>query len=146
LRSGSETGTGELPSPTGLVIRRINSVDMTSNEVVAVSRTGGGVNISLMRDGSTGGFLVRYPASPGFVTISAMGMDTNNFQRNFYTTLANPGAAGFVQVYTSAQGVAHFECTFGITFNAGQHLTQVTLSRYNNDNFWSGNVISTVNQ
>jgi hypothetical protein len=40
----------------------------------------------------------------------------------------------------------HFECTFGITYSAGQHLTQVTLSRYGTDYYWSGTLTSTYNQ
>jgi hypothetical protein len=75
-----------------------------------------------------------------------MGMDSSGVQRNFYTNLANPAVAGTVQIYASALNVVHFECTFGVTYAGGNHLTQVTLSRYAADNFWSGNVISTYNQ
>jgi len=143
LRSGSETGTAEAPSPAGLVVRRINSTStgQISNSVVAVSGA-----LTLVRDGTYGGFQIKYPASPGFVTIACMGFDTNSVQKNFYTFLANPSSAGTVQIYSSGQNVVHFECTFGNTFNGNQPLTQVTLSRYYGDYFWSGNVISTSNQ
>ena len=36
LRSGSETGTSQTPSPAGLVVRRVNSTVETSNSIVAV--------------------------------------------------------------------------------------------------------------
>ena len=149
LRSGSESGTGELPNPAGLVVRRINSTSSVSNTVVAVARNSGSTaNITLVRDGNNGGFQIKYPASPGNLTIACMGIDTTGAQKNFYTSVPSPGTAGTVQIYSDAQNIVHFECTFGITFNAGQHLTQVTLSRYGAtlDNFWSGNLISTWNQ
>jgi hypothetical protein len=74
-----------------------------------------------------------------------MGIDSSGTQRNFYTTISS-AAAGTLQIYSKAQNVVHFECTFGITFNSGQHLTRVTLSRFGTDNFWSGDLVSTYNQ
>lgn len=147
LRSGSETGTSEAPSPAGLVVRRINSINITSNQVIAISRIpGGNTNVTLIRDGTIGGFVIQYPAAAAArLTIACMGMDNTGAQKNFYTTIVNPAVAGIVQVYTNSQNIVHFECSFGDTYNS-THLTQVTLSRANGDNFWSGNVISTVNQ
>jgi hypothetical protein len=75
-----------------------------------------------------------------------MGIDNTGASKNFYTSLANPASAGIVQIYTNSQNVVHFECTFGDTFDYGQHLTQVTLSRYGGDYFWSGTLTSTYNQ
>ncbi len=147
LRSGSETGTAQAPIPAGLVIRRINSTVPTSNSVVALARTqSNGTNLTFIRDGTVAGFQLQYPASPGFITIACMGIDNTGAAKNFYTTLANPVTAGVVQVYTNTQNVVHFECTFGITYTGSEHLTQVTLSRYGGDNYWSGTVISTFNQ
>jgi len=147
IRSGSESGTAEAPSPAGLVMRRINSTSTASNTVVAVARTyNSTANITLVRDGTAGGFQIHYPAMPGAVTIACMGMDDSRTARNFYTSLANPGTAGVVQIYLDSLSVVHFECTFGITSNAGQHLTQVTLSRFDNDTNWSGTLMSTYNQ
>jgi hypothetical protein len=147
FRSGSESGTAEAPSPAGLVVRRINSITTASNSVVAVARTYGSVtNITLVRDGTAAGFQIQYPANPGSVTIACMGMDTNGVARNFYTYLPNPATAGTIQIYSNSVGVVHFECTFGITYSAGQHLTQVTLSRYGTDYYWSGTLTSTYNQ
>jgi hypothetical protein len=146
LRSGSETGTSESPSPAGMVVRRINSYQTTSNSVVAVVRSLGGLPITLVRDGTVAGFQIQYPASPGNLTIACMGIDNTGTPRNFYTSIASPGTAGTVQIYNNALGVEHFECTFGLTYNGGQHLTQVTLSRYGTDYFWSGTLMSTYNQ
>jgi hypothetical protein len=147
LRSGSETGTAEAPSPAGLVVRRVNSTIMASNSVVAVARNvNNTASLTLVRDGTAAGFQIQYPANPGYLTIACMGIDTNGVQRNFYTSLPSPLTAGTVQIYSNSAGVAHFECTFGITYNTGQHLTQVTLSRYGSDNYWSGTLMSTYNQ
>ncbi|MDB6111881.1 MAG: hypothetical protein JWR69_3631 [Pedosphaera sp.] len=140
LRSGSETGTSEAPSPAGLVIRRINSTNNSINQIVARSDV-----LTLERDGSFGGFIIRYPANPGHQTIACMGINNSGTAVNFYTALNNPGAAGTIAIYGNAQGLVHFECSFGNTFNAS-HLTQVILSRFTNDSFWAGNVTSTVNQ
>ena len=141
--SGSESGTAEPPFPAGLVVRRINSTStaLTSNSVVAVSGS-----LTLVRDGTAAGFQIKYPASPGYVTIACMGINNTGGQVNFFTSLANPSTAGTVQIYTNSQNVAHFECTFGVTYYAGEPLTQVTLSRYSTDYFWAGNVVSTYNQ
>ncbi len=146
LRVGSETGTSEAPNQSGLVVRRINSLSFTTNSVVAIARNNGNTaNVSLMRDGTAGGFVVRYPASPGNVTIACMGIDSSGASKNFYTSLANPGTAGAVQIYTNSQNIVSFQCTFGNTYNAG-HVTQVMLSRYVTDSFWVGTVTSTYNQ
>ncbi len=141
VRSGSESGTDQAPNPAGLVTRRINSITTTAGSVVA--RTD---QLTLERDGSNGGFMIRYVADPGYTTVAAMGMTSTGAQVNRYFTLAAPGTAGTVALYTDAQAVVHFTCTFGVTYTAGQHLTQVTLSRYAGDWYWSGNVVSTYNQ
>ena len=100
----------------------------------------------LERDGSSAGFLIRYTAFAGNLTIACMGIRSDGSPVNFYQSLPNSGTSGTVQIYTDTQDVVHFGCTLGRTFNANQHLTQVTLSRYSGDNFWSGTVTSTFNQ
>jgi hypothetical protein len=141
LRSGSETGTDEAPSPAGLVVRRINSTSATFGQVVAKTD-----NLTLFRDGTAGGFQILIPAFVGNVTIACMGINSSGTPVCVYKTVANPAAATTVPVYTDAQNIVHFECTFGRTYDSGAHLTQVTLSRYGTDYYWSGNVISTYNQ
>jgi trimeric autotransporter adhesin len=146
-RSGSGTGTSEAPYPAGMVVRRINSTSPSVGQVVAVVRNQTDTaNITLERDGTSGGFLIRYPASPGRVTIAAMGMDASGTQRNFYYTLSNPDVGAWVTIYNDGAEVVHFECTFGITYFSGQHLTQVNLSRFAGDYYWSGTLMSTYNQ
>jgi len=147
FRSGLESGTSEAPNPAGLIVRRVNSTSAVSNTVVAVARTfNSTANITLVRDGTAAGFQIQYPASPGSVTIACIGIDNTGTARNFYTALASPTTAGAVQIYPNSVGVVHFECTFGITYNSGQQLTQVTLSRYGTDYYWSGMLTSTYNQ
>jgi hypothetical protein len=147
LRSGSESGTAEAPSPAGLVVRRINSTASALNSVVAVVRAYNNVtNITLVRDGTVGGFQIRYPANSGNLTIACIGIDNTGTARNYYTNLASSASAGALQIYPDSLNLVHFECTFGITYNAGQHLTQVTLSRFGGDNYWSGTLMSTYNQ
>ncbi|MDB6057806.1 MAG: hypothetical protein JWO95_1650, partial [Verrucomicrobiales bacterium] len=151
LRSGLEIGT-QAPSPAGLVVRRINSTTSLSNSLVASSHGFSipGSNIELVRDGTSGGFQIHYPAASGNLTIACMGIDTNGVSRNFYVGKVNLAGPGVVQIYSDSQGLAHFECTFGNTYDAGQHLTRVTLLRYvsggTTDNFWSGDLVSTFNQ
>jgi hypothetical protein len=140
LRSGSETGTDQAPSPAGLVVRRINSTLSGFGYVVA--RTD---YLTLERDGTSGGFQIRYSSSPGPTTIACMGMDSAGAQVNFYTAIT-PGSAGTLSLYSNSQNIVHFECTFGRTYDSGQHLTQLTLSRFAADNYWSGTLISTYNQ
>jgi hypothetical protein len=140
FRSGSETGTSQGPGPAGLVIRRINSLSAVAGQVVARSDL-----LILQRDGSNGGLQIIYPASPGYQTIAAMGMDNNGNQVNFYTAIASPSTAGTIQIYSNAQNVHSCQITFGNTFNSG-HVTQVNISRYLNDYYWVGTVTSTYNQ
>ena len=96
LRSGSETGTTDAPNPAGLVIRHLSSITQTSNSVVAVVTNRFGSAIYLVRDGSNGGFGIRYPDSPGRIIVAAMGMDLNAVQRNSYQIIFNPSAGGFL--------------------------------------------------
>ena len=139
INVGTGTGTSEAPN-AGLVVRRINSTITTSNSVIARSDV-----LTLIRDGSNGGLMISYPASPGTQTIAAMGITSAGAQVNFYTTLANPGTAGTVQIYSNAQAVHSCQITFGNTYLEG-HVTQVSISRALNDNYWVGTVNSTYNQ
>ena len=147
IRSGVESTNLQAPSPAGLVVRRVNATNPGSNTVVAITRNSANTgNITLVRDGTAGGFQIQYPALPGYITIACMGMDAAGTPRNFYLTLPNPITAGTVQIYADALNVVHFECTFGITYHAGKHLTQVTLSRFVSGSYWSGTLNSTYNQ
>lgn len=156
LRSGSETGTSEPPSPGGLVIRRINSTTTATGSVVAVvSLLNSPGLVALVRDGTSGGFQIQYPAAKsGFgdlLTIAATGIDSNGAQHNFYQNITiSPASGGVLQLFTDTQNIVHFECSFGEPAFSYQ-MTQVTLTRFWSNsspfsNDWVGTVISTVNQ
>ena len=140
FRSGSETGASDSPSPAGLVIRRVNSLNATAGQVIARSDL-----LQLERDGSNGGLIIAYPAGAGEQTITAMGINNTGGQVNFFDTLLNQTTAGTVQIYLNSQNVVYAQITFGNTYLGG-HVTQVTISRAYNDFYWVGTVTSTYNQ
>ncbi len=65
-------------------------------------------------------------------------------------TLNNPGAAGAVQLFIQPEHVTHAQISFGDSYDAGQHLTQVVLDWYDDgvtdDFYWMGTLTSTFNQ
>lgn len=145
MRSGSETGTGNAPSPAGLVIRRVNSLATTISNVVARTDV-----LTLERDGSNQGLLIRYPAGvAGRHTINCLAQSYFGTNIIFHTTLVNPGSAGTIQLLTGAQRAVHAEISFGDTYDSGQ-VTQVVLDRYDDgsdsDFYWVGTLTSTYNQ
>jgi len=144
IRSGSETGTSNAPSLPGLVIRRVNSLNTTISNVVARTDM-----LTLERDGSNEGLLIRYPAGITRQSINCLAQTLGGTNVIFRTTLNNPGTAGTIQVLTSAQHAVHAEISFGNTYNSG-HLTKVSLDRYDDgvtsDTFLVGTLTSTYNQ
>jgi hypothetical protein len=144
LRLGVENGNSEPPSPAGLVVRRINSISVATNQVVA--RTD---NLTLERDGSHAGMLIRFPNSAGRLTINYIAMNnvgalvTGHFATNVVV-------GGTLQLFSDAQRITHVQLSFGDTFDSGHHLTQVVLDRFDDtvtsDFFWSGTLTSTFNQ
>jgi hypothetical protein len=141
LRSGSETGTSDLPSPSGLVVRRINSVTKDLGSVVA--RTD---YLTLERDSTSGGLLIRYAANAGPQTITCMAFGTNGTPANFYTGWrTNRPSAGTITLCTDAQAIVQLQCSFGNTCNT-QHVTQVNLALVPPDFYWVGTLMSTYNQ
>jgi hypothetical protein len=140
IRSGSEAGTSQAPFPAGLVIRRVNSISPVSGQVIARSDL-----LTLQRDGSNGGLQIAYPAGAGTQTIAAMGINNAGGQVNFFQTLGNQASPGTVQIYLDGQSVVYAQISFGNTYLAG-HLTQVTITRAYNDDYWVGTVTSTYNQ
>jgi hypothetical protein len=159
IYGGAVAGTAQAPiiifqngtsTPAGLVVRRLNSISNPtspppSNTVVAVCPNFEGTgNLQLVRDGTDGGFQIKYPATVSTYTINCSGMDDTGAQKNFYSGI-NASTNGMVQIYSDSQNIVHFECTFGDTFNDG-HQTQVTLSRVAGDYYWTGYLISSYNQ
>src|SRR5262249_19791381 len=125
IRVGSEIGSTEPPSPPGVVVRRINSTVQNMNQVVARTDT-----LTLERDGTPAGMLIRYPANPGVTTINWMGVNNLGSVLGGTSPLNNPVIGGTRQLFTDGQHLAHVEISFGRTYNSGQHLTQVVLDRY----------------
>ncbi len=143
MRLGSETGTSQ-PADRSLIFRRVRSTSNVTNQIVA--RTDA---LTLERDGTTSGLLIRHGALPGVQTINAIGLSNTGAVVPFRAVLNSPAAAGTVQLFTSAQRIVHAQISFGNTFNSG-HVTQVVLDRYDDsytdDNFWIGTLASTYNQ
>jgi hypothetical protein len=127
--------------PNGLVTRRIRSTNKAVNQVVARYNQG-----TLERDGSNGGFILRYNANPGRITIVAMGMTAAGASVNAYQFLDSPGTAGTATIFTDAQNVVFFRCQFGDVYDQNQEHTEVSISRTANDFYWAGFVTSTFNQ
>jgi trimeric autotransporter adhesin len=139
VQIGSGTGTFETPDKA-LIFRRLRSMDYTTGRVVA--RTD---KLTLERDGTSAGFRIVNVASPGPTTIAATGLTGAGATVNFVTTLSGAASAGITAVFTNAQNVVSFRCTFGDSYGPGE-LTEVSLTRYGSDYFWMGTVNSTFNQ
>lgn len=138
-RAGSETGTTQ-PPDKGIITRRVLSTTTAVGNVVA--RTD---KLTLERDGSNGGWRIVNVASPGNTTIAFTGLTSAGTTVNFVTSLANPAAAGTTIVFTDAQNVVSLRGSFGNSYLA-IHMTEVSLTRYPGDSFWTGTLTSTFNQ
>lgn len=150
LRQGSEAGTdgGVGTIITGVLTRRVVSTDKAVGKVVA--RTN---RCTLERDGTDGGFVVKYPAGTvGAISVSAMGIDSTGAVKNFHFANSALSAATSIPVFTNGNDVVYFRCQFGDTNDGGDHLTEVTLSRikdvaFPTDGFrWAGFITTTFNQ
>ena len=141
FRSGSEAGTSQLPGPAGLVVRRINSTSAALNQVVARSD-----RVTLERDGSNGGMIIRYPAGNFRQVVACTAMTSTGSLVNYYSTLVNPNSPGTLGIFNGNNtNVVQFHCTFGDTFNQGHH-TEVNMIREGTDFYWAGTLNSTYNQ
>jgi len=138
-RAGSETGTAQ-PPDKGIITRRAYSTTTAVGSVVA--RTD---KLTLERDGTYAGWRIVNVASPGNTTIAFTGLTSTGVTVNFVTSLANPAAAGTTIVFTDGQNVVSLRGSFGNSFNA-IHMTEVSLTRYPTDNYWTGTLTSTFNQ
>jgi hypothetical protein len=139
IRLGSETGTAEAPLyPTGgygLVIRRARTTAPTNGNIVAMTD-----NHQLQRDGTNAGFKI---VTTGSGAISCMGTTSTGASANFNSTLASGTTT---QVYTNAQNIVFFTCSFGHPDQHSTHETQVTLHRQAADWWWTGTITSSYNQ
>jgi hypothetical protein len=106
--------------------------------------------LTLERDGTTSGLVVRYPPSPGIQVLNAVGMNSAGVLVPFHTVLNNPASFGTVQICTTAQRLVHLQLSFGNAYGNGR-LTQVVLDRTDdgnslNDYYWVGTLTSNFNQ
>jgi hypothetical protein len=142
VRMGSETGTSEAPDKS-IMVRRIKSTSSAVGQVVAISAGGA---MTLERDGTTGGFVIKNTTA-GNGVIAATGLDQNGNAVNFYKVLFATGQT--TQVFTNTQAMGHFHLSFGEPFIGGD-MTEVVLTRFegggNDTTIWVGTVTSTVNQ
>jgi len=142
IRLGSETGAAVpwYPDSTGLVIRRVASTNENASTIVA--RTD---KLTLERDGTATGLLIRWTVSPGNSVVNATGITTSGTQVTFHYSLANPGISGTNTVFSSSQGVSHYDISFGNPY-APMHMTHVVLDRYDTDYYMVGTITSSYNQ
>jgi hypothetical protein len=142
VRIGSESGAAPPYYPSsGLVIRRVASTTTSAGSVVACTD-----RLTLERDGTSGGVRISWSASPGYCVVNATGVTTGGAQVAFHYAIANPGTAGTVTVFSSAQSVSHYDISFGYTYYTSGHHTHVVLDRYDSDYYLMGTITSSYNQ
>ena len=139
IRLGSETG-GAPAYANGLIIRTVSSQNQTVSNIVARTDT-----LTLERDGTYGGLLIRWTASPGYCVINASGIATNNGYQVFHYMISSPATNGTVSLYPSPQILSHYDISFGNPFMPA-NMTHVVLDRYDTDYFMTGTITSTYNQ
>jgi type VI secretion system secreted protein VgrG len=149
LRSGSETGTSQNPNPaSGLVVRRINSISTNLNQILA--RTD---RLTLERDGTKAGLIIRYATNNGYMSVNGVGMNNAGSLVGVHF-VTNILSAGSFQVCADSQRLVHLQLSFGNPFNEA-HQTQVIIDRFDDgsaststgdDFYWTGVVFSTFNQ
>ncbi len=142
VRSGSETGTTQLPSVgttgyIGLVSRRINDTSFaTAGRILARTDI-----LTLERDGTNGGLRINNATGASFQNVACTGVTSAGavIGRAFIAPL------GISSVFSDAQALVSVNCTFGDSFLLN-NVTQVSLQRYPGDYYWVGSVTSTFNQ
>lgn len=151
LRQGSELGTTEGLGliTNGILTRRVVSTNNAAGRVVA--RTN---RCTLERDGTNGGFVVKFPAGvASSLSVSATGIDNTGAIKTSYFSNESLSAATTVPVFTDAQNVVFFRCQFGDTLAQDDHLTEVNISRtginpvaLSGAERWAGFLTTTFNQ
>jgi len=136
---GSGTGTAESPDEA-LIVRRVKSTSSMPGSIVARTDT-----LMLERDGTDGGWRLVNVASPGNITIAATGLTGTGTTVNTVFFISNGATAGTNTVFANSQNVVSFHCSFGDSRGPG-HLTEVSLTRFTTDFFWTGTLTSTFNQ
>ena len=149
VRLGSETGTSEAPNRS-ILVRRVHSTSSATGQVVARGLNVTGNIMTLERDGSNGGLILKLTGSnaAGAPQISGYGITASGtFVGVNMFALPNNSST---QIFTDAQRICNCRLSFGEPYNDSDMTTVelmrgVDVSAYN-DNFWAGTVTSTVNQ
>jgi hypothetical protein len=146
LRVGNETGTSEVPSLGsagtygGVVVRRVNSTTSTAGSVVARTDF-----LRLERDGSQGGLRIAFDPNTEILTAACQGVSNDGTPIAAVKEIFNGLPASPQQLITDDQDAAMLDCHFGSAYSAG-HTTDVQLLHRHDDSFYTGFVISTLNQ
>jgi len=135
VRMGTETGTAESPN-SSIIVRRLYSTDNTAGNALAI--TG---DMRLERDGSNGGLRVT-TLNTNRLNITCTGITTSNIQVIYRGEFSS---AGTIQVFTDAQSVVHYDCSFGYYYLGLTH-THAVWDRRTGDFYWMGFLTSTTNQ
>lgn len=154
IRLGSETGTSEGPNTgnglqvgyKGMVIRRIASTAITAGSIVASTS-----EMTLERDGTAGGFQVRWIAN-GSATLAIRGTITNTSGTvtGVHFETGNQFTGGTQAIFAQTDNIIFAHLIFGNFYNA-DNVTEVTIARSSqfgvaSDNVWIGTVMSSYNQ
>ena len=154
-RAGSETGTAQAPfiatsigTYNGLVTRRVTTTSSTAGQIVARTNV-----LRLERDGTSGGWLLSNDDLGGtedlIQSVFCLGINSGGTVVTRLFEL-NGNGPGTTVLFTDAQNVGYFQCSFGNSRSPG-HQTQVVLQRTFNtflfaNSRWVGTVTSTYNQ
>lgn len=136
MRMGSQDGT-DLPAFRPIIVRQARTTNPTAGAVVARSE-----GILLQRDGSSTGLRVE-SLNTNNKSIACTGVTNTGASVGFASNLTT---IGITQVFTDAQNVVHYECSFGYYFSSNAHHTRVSMTRFNTDFYWLGFIQSTYNQ
>lgn len=135
VRMGTETGTAEGPG-SSIIVRRLYSTDNTAGNALAITN-----DMRLERDGTNGGLRVT-TLNINRLNITCTGITSSSTQLIYRNDFSS---AGTFQVFTDAQGVVHYDCSFGYYYLGLTH-SHVVMDRRPADYFWVGFLTSTTNQ
>ena len=148
IRLGSETNAAAPNYPvnpdgsTGVILRRISSLNSVSNSVVA--RTD---KLTLIRDGTQSGLNMLFASGTTRQSIACIGVDRSGTQVT--RQLAVNSGLLWTVIFSDSQHIVHYDISFGAPYSNG-HTCHVVLDRYDDattsDNWLVGTVTTTYNQ
>lgn len=134
IGSGTNAGTATRP----IIVRRVESTDQAAGRVIA--RTGA---LTLERDGTAGGIRLVNVGDAAFMVLTAFGVNNLGTPVGRYIGLTNLPATN--TVFADAANVVSFHASFGNHYGNGD-VTEVFLTRLNNDYWWVGTITSSYDQ